>query len=248
MGKHVSDVHAALLHFVQEKMSDPVIVLDQSGHVVGANRAATVWGHPDILAAFSMLVNWGSLDPQLAAFWAELRETGRATTEIGGEGPPHFQISGFAVHDRYVIHGNEIMFRSTRAVHDLNDALAPIVILSGMLRRDRSKRVKGIGERIETSAMRAADLARSLRKPMASSEERVDVGAAVQAMRESIERVLGPDITVSIDVDGVSAMDVDPERLVDAILDLASSAAPNGGCLSIRFSQGMLIALYSPRA
>ena len=259
MSNHVSDVHEALLQFVQDKMSDPVIVLDQAGRVVGANRAATVWGHPEILTAFSMLVDWGSLDPQLAAFWRELRDTGYAITEIGGESPPHFQISGYAVADRYVIHGNETMFRSTRVVHDLNDALAPVVVLAGVLRRERSKRVKSIAQRIETSAMQAADLARSLRQvpgTMRPQEERVDIASAVQAMREPIERVLGPDITVAIEVEvGVPATLKDPARLVDSLLDLASNALdpmPNGGCLSIRVISadnhpGMLVALYLPR-
>lgn len=162
MSKHSSEVHDAVLHFVWEEMSDPVIVFDQAGRVVGANRAATVWGHPEILTAFSMLVDWGTLDPKLAAFWTELRAKGRARTEIGDEAPPHIHITGYAVADRFVIHGNGSTFLSTRIAHDLNDALAPVLLLSRMLRRERSKRVKSIAEKIEESALRVADLARRL--------------------------------------------------------------------------------------
>jgi signal transduction histidine kinase len=247
MSNHFSDVHDALLHFVREQMADPVIVLDEQGRVVGANRAATAWGDLEILAAFSVV--GGVPDPRIAGFWNELRDKGSAKAELynEGDGARHFELAGFAVGDRYVIHARESTAVATSLIHDLNDVLAPILLLSGVLRRESSERTKRMALEIETAAARAAAIARRLRalpRPVPPPVELVDVGAAVQAMRAVVEDVVGEDVTVAIEVeDGIPSTLVDRERLLQVIINLAANARdamPDGGRLTLRVAEVLL--------
>ena len=256
MSNHFSDVHDALLHFVREQMTDPVIVLDEQGRVVGANRAATSWGDLEILAAFSVV--GGVPDPGIAAFWSELREAGRAKAELHNDDNAHsrnFELSGFAVGDRYVIHARESTAVATSLIHDLNDVLAPVLLLCGMLRREPSEHTKRIALEIESAAARAAAIARQLRtlpRPAPPPVERVDVGAAVQAMRDVVEDVVGENITVAIDVeDGIPPTLVDRERLLQVIVNLAANARdamPDGGRLTLRVAEVLLDGAQAPVA
>ena len=138
--------------------------------------------------------------------------------------------------------------------HDFNNLLTPIV---GSLERAQ-KKCEGDERtlRLIRGGMEAAERARILVTRLLAFARRshlearpVDVGALLHGMTDLIQRSIGPQITVSVQVeDGLPAAKVDPNQLELALLNLAVNARdamPGGGRLTFS-AQGERVGASHP--
>lgn len=132
--------------------------------------------------------------------------------------------------------------------HDFNNLLTPIVgaldVLTGKYGDDPHT------QRLASSALQAADRAKTLIQRLLAFSRRqhlearaVDVRELLDGIHDLLKRTLGPRIALLIDVDtSVPAVDVDPNQLELALLNLAVNARdamPQGGRLVIRAGEDL---------
>ena len=138
--------------------------------------------------------------------------------------------------------------------HDINNLLTPIIGSLDLLRMrhndERSQRQIG-------AALASADRAKSLVSRLLAFARRqvlqpkpVDVGQAVEGLRDFMASSLGPSIQLTLDVaEGLPPAQVDPVQLELAIINLAINsrdAMPTGGTLTITTSAHDVGAAQSP--
>jgi len=126
--------------------------------------------------------------------------------------------------------------------HDFNNLLTAIIgnLEMACLQLGEDDEVRPLIETASSAAERGATLTQHLlafarRQPLAP--ERVDVGELLANMSTLLERTLGSDIEIALDVaDGLWPVEVDASQLQNAILNLAINARdamPDGGRLTI---------------
>jgi signal transduction histidine kinase len=249
-----SELRRALLEFTVDHLNDPVVVLDSRGRAVGANQAAIE------RSALELLEGLESSGP-LAQFWAELEGSGRATVEVPSpeSAGARWTVSAFRVSTGFVLHARDaapeagaldgeprrrlesLGLLTASIVHDLNNLLAPILLLTGALRRAPISQVQDVAREIEVTTGKAMELTRralALVRPRKSHLERVNVGDVVRESRGLMERVVGEAVQLNLEI-GPNLPDalLDRERLLHALLNLAANARdamPNGGKLTVR--------------
>jgi signal transduction histidine kinase/CheY-like chemotaxis protein len=250
-----------LARFVRELLDDAVVVLDASGELVEANRAAAA-GACDVLALFGSAARG---DERVADLLGELREQGAATTEItvparDGGNSRHLRLQGVALGDGFVVvvrdHSEarrladevrqlrglaSLGLLTASVAHDLNNLLTPIYalgsFLAGKVEREEPRLLAG---EILTAAERAVRLVRTVltaSRPKSPELEIVDVNAAVAEMKPLIARLLGPSTELALFFDRVPTPSVfERARFEHALLNLAANARdamPGRGRLTI---------------
>jgi len=252
---------SALSRFVVEHLSQPVFVLDASGNVVAANRAADADAHPDLTAPFRS----DKRDAEVVAFVERLHLSGHATLETPAEwtsgGQAAFLLRGTAV-DRFFVVTVEPRPRAAsreseqrqlrrldtlglltaRVAHDINNLLTPLLLLSRELVTDLEATGQNptVAQEIELTAQRAACLLQSLLgfvRPMRSRTQLLTLNTAVTEMRPLLDMLAGPDVRITLSVDERPAkIQVDRIQLEQSLLNLVSNsvhAMPQGGALRI---------------
>jgi two-component system, cell cycle sensor histidine kinase and response regulator CckA len=245
------DLHSALSRFVLEHHRDIVVVLDKAGRVVDKSQPAKN-AELDIAALFDTPAR----DVRIDAFLEELALSGRAHTLVASPAGAVFRLEGTAVDELRIVVAHQLSKAddvkpslgvvAAAFVHDLNNLLMPILLLSGRLRRD----LQALGERsesamiandIHSSAILAASLARDvldLARPRMETIERVDVDEMLSELERLIRRLAGPHVDVLFALGKGSELEtrVDRKRLEHAVLTLvvaARDAMPDGGHLAI---------------
>lgn len=242
------DLHLAVSRFVMEHHREIVVVLDKAGRVVDKSQTAAS-SELDIAALF----DGPQRDLRIEAFVEELGLSGQAHALVASPEGAVFRLEGKAV-DKYRIVVAHQLSKGDEAkpslgvvaasfVHDLNNLLMPILLLSGRLVRD----LRGQGENamlakeINSSASLAASLARdvlALSRPRLETIERVDVNEMVAELERLVRRLAGPqvDVLFALGTDNELETRVDRKRLEHAVLTLvvnARDAMPDGGHLAI---------------
>ena len=243
---------------VLDESTDALVIVDGSGRLVYANRAAR-----DKKSAASRLLGEGLSDEgDLAAVLASLRETGSADDERRvreSDGEQRFltlhgsrvATNRFAVVARDVTDRRKLEvevgqlrrveslgYLTASVVHDFNNLLTPIVCLAALLSHEVEKesRAGSMAGEIRETAERAAALVRQIlsfvRRPPEPAR-RINVASVVNEMRPLLARVLGDDVELVVandeDAGDVSA---DREQLEQVLLNLAANARdamPGGG-------------------
>lgn len=245
------DLHFALSRYVLEHHREIFVVLDKDGHVVDVSQSAEK-AELDVVALF----DGPRRDLRIDAFVEELGLSGQAHTLVASPDGAVFRLEGKAV-DKYrivVAHrlskGDEpkpsLGIVAASFIHDLNNLLMPILLLSGRLVRDLKGQQAGsesamIAAEINSSATLAAALARdvlALARPRAETIERVDVNEMVAELERLVRRLAGPNVDVlfALGTDADLETRVDRKRLEHAVLSLvvaARDAMPDGGHLAI---------------
>ena len=249
------DHRAALLRYVLERQREAVVVLSPNGRVVESNASAQ-----GLDAEITRLFERPEADARFAGFLDDLRASGEGYTLVAARAGRVYRLEGSAVDGWYVIAAREVSEEKLRdaelqqlrsraslglvaasLVHDLNNLLTPILITSSRLARelDGDSRAN-MASVIHTGAALAAGLTRevlALARPRVPMVERVTVNDAVLELKPLIERLLGPDVELVLDLDDATGdAHLDRKRLEHALLNLvvnARDALPQGGRVSI---------------
>jgi signal transduction histidine kinase len=249
-----SDPRLALAELVLLRLPEPVHVLDASGKIVEANRAARK--RADIEQLFADDVR----DVFLGELLDDLRTHGVAAVELSlAAGTIRLEATAlegwFVVIVRDVSERREVdeelrLLRSGASlalvaatlVHDFNNVLTPVLLLSSRLERELGKesREAMMASEIHSAAKLGASLMRdvlALSRPRTHLIERVDVNDVVVERLGLIGRLLGEFVEVeSVLDDRVGDVLVDRKRFEHALLNLvanARDAMPGGGRLRI---------------
>jgi signal transduction histidine kinase len=248
-----------LWRFVLESLSRPVLVLDQDGLLVEANRAARESDIAELTHLFE-----AESDERVLALLAALRKHGSGSTEIelgDGASPRTLLLEGFAVESWHVVIVNDrsgelardeelrqlrrvesVSLLAAGAAHDLNNLLTPILCLSSMLKAelDADSRAAELAAEVEASAVRAASLVRDVLAFARPAQRRVmpvNLSWVVSGMRALIERVLGDGVELELSLEAeLGSAIVDRAAAEHALLNLvtnARQAMPRGGHLLI---------------
>jgi PAS domain S-box-containing protein len=127
--------------------------------------------------------------------------------------------------------------------HDFNNVLSVIRTLAEILRSEQDDHSTGAEDLDEMvrAAERGAALSRQLMtfsKPSASRLERVSLSDAVAELTSMLERIVGDDVCMTIDLaPSLPVVAVDPSHLEQVIMNLvinARDAMPEGGTLTLR--------------
>lgn len=243
------DLHSALSRFVMKHHREIVVVLDKAGRVVDKSQSAAN-AELDIAALFEA----PQRDLRIDAFVEELGLSGQAHTLVASPKGAVFRLEGTSVDKFRIVVAQQLSkgdeprpslgIVAASFVHDLNNLLMPILLLSGRLARDL--RAEGgesamIAQDINSSASLAASLARdvlALARPRAETVERVDVNEMVSELERLVRRLAGPqvDVLFALGVEHELETRVDRKRLEHAVLSLvvaAREAMPDGGHLAI---------------
>ncbi|UJR83265.1 ATP-binding protein [Sandaracinus amylolyticus] len=251
------DARARLFsRFVVEHLADAVLVLDGEGAVVSTNHAT-----PPELAAF---FDRASASPDVHALVARLRQDGRAYAELArplADGrTSHLRVEGALVEQHAVIVARDVSVEreatdelrvlrrvealgaiATSVVHDVNNLLTPVLLLSGHLARHLDGTAWApLAQHIESAAHRASVIARDVlafARPGRARWAPVDVSRVIAELRPFVERLAGDDIDVALELaPGLEPVRLDRTALENAVLNLvanARDAMPNGGRLTI---------------
>ncbi|AKF04218.1 Sensory box histidine kinase/response regulator [Sandaracinus amylolyticus] len=254
----LDDARARLFaRFVVEHVSDPVLVLDGDGAVRSTNHAVS----PELVAFF----DGASASPEVHALLARLRQDGRANGELARPLPDgrtsHLRVEGALVEQHAVIIARDVSTEreasdelrvlrrvealgavATSVVHDVNNLLTPVLLLSGHLARhlDGSAWAE-LARHIESAAHRASVLARDVlafARPGRARWTPVDVSRVMLELRPFVERLAGEAVDVALELSpGLDPVTLDRTALENAVLNLvanARDAMPNGGRLTIQ--------------
>lgn len=258
-----------LSRFVLDHLPEPVLVLDTTGNIIQANRAARDGErYSEIAEPFQQK----ELPPSVVSFLGRLRATGRAQLELGRRGAPEEQpplkLQGVEV-DRYFVvtlerntrvaalEGELRHFRrvetlgllTARLVHDLNNLLLPMLVFSRDLASELEERGQNatLARDIEATAERASSLVKSVlgfARPRPWRAQPVNLSSVISALRPLIELITGADINLVLALDERPLqVHVDRSQLEQAILNLVSNAKnamPHGGELTLTTTQASL--------
>ncbi|HQU25471.1 MAG TPA: PAS domain-containing protein [Acidimicrobiales bacterium] len=126
--------------------------------------------------------------------------------------------------------------------HDFNNMLLVIRGYSGLLaQRLEEPPLREMAQRIDAAVEKAADFTRRLltfSRGQMIHPQRLDLSEVVRDALRLLERMIGEDVVVRIDLaDDLAAVEVDRSQLEQAILNLVSNAReamPQGGRLEVR--------------
>jgi two-component system cell cycle sensor histidine kinase/response regulator CckA len=257
-----------LVRLAFEHSTDAVVVVDDDGRLLVANRAARELPFVDVEQLFRWTPN---RDPELTSFRAQLRVGSRATCELdvhaSGAAPHRLALEGRAHGPAYVIVMRDVTerrreqremqhlrrlestsFLAASMVHDFANVMTAVVGSAGLLARaPGDERTARLTQEILAAGQRGAELVRrGLRllrqKPM--PPERFNPSTAMADLRGLLELLVGGSIVVKLNLDPELAdVVVDRERLDQAVLNLAANARdamPRGGELTITTSHVVL--------
>jgi len=226
----------------------PLLVLARDGTLIEANEAALA---SDVVPQFET-----PHGDEVARFLDGLRSRGEAEARIG-----FGVMTGRAIDDAFVVwcdptrnteveeelrqlrSGASLALVAASLVHDFNNMLTPVLVLSSRLTHEIEPSSPGalLATEIHSAATLAASLMRDVlslaRTQTAPHVERVDVNDVIVARRRLLERLVGEDVRIELDLTwDISEIVVDRGRLEHALLNLvanARDAMPDGGTLTI---------------
>jgi two-component system, cell cycle sensor histidine kinase and response regulator CckA len=248
------DMRLALADFVLLALPEPVVVLDSRGALATSNRAAME--RPEIAELFDL----SSGGQRVSAFLDDLRRHGIARAEIAVSAGT-LRLEGTAIEGFLIVIVRDVSERreldqemqqlragaslalvAATLVHDFNNVLAPVLLLSARLATEleRGSRVETIASEIHSAATLGASLMRdviSLSRPRMLQIERVSVNEVIAERLGLITRFLGDSVIIEHELDaGLGDVLVDRKRFEHALLNLvanARDAMPDGGRLTI---------------
>lgn len=248
-----------------EQMPEAVILVDDVGRLLLANRAA----RETCAQLVDLLENDDAGRMELVQLLADVRALGEAQGEArlrDREGRArHLAMRARRVgHDRAQVVLRDVTehreleaelsqlrrveslgLLTASVVHDFNNMLTPIVCLSAVLANELGPdtRSGGLAKEIRATAERAARLVRQVLSFARGSPEhlaRVNVSTVISEMCGLVERVLGDDVEIRVvRNDHEAEVKVDRDQLEQVILNLAANARdamPRGGRLTLTAS------------
>lgn len=246
-------LRGALQQYALEHTAEPLFVLDKTGRLIGVNRSARNCS----AVAFANL-----LDGPLAAFWSSLVSQSRAEAEVTAPGSTtaRWEVSGVAVSEGFVVSVREYRPQASFSrgqqrrleclgmltagiVHDLNNLLTPILILTERLALSASGETREALFELRSTVDKAMDLTRqtlAVARPRETGASLVSVGDVVQEMQTLIQRVVGDSVGVVVQVASTPQAMLDRQRLEHALLNLAANARdamPDGGTLTLQVAR-----------
>jgi PAS domain S-box-containing protein len=251
-----------LHRLIYEHSSDPVVVIDDDGRLLSANRAARELPGVDIERLFLWTPH---RDADLASLRAQLRVGGRGVAELrlpDGEGGGRvLALEGRAHGPSYVIVLRDITERrrleeelrhlrqledvghlAASVVHDFNNVLTAIVCATSVLVGDVAgqERPSALARDIRGAAERAAGLIRqvlSLFRRQPAAPARLSLSDVVEETRPLMELVLGAGVELTVQLDPrLGDTLVEREQLDHVLLNLAANARdamPHGGKVTV---------------
>ncbi|MGH7293396.1 MAG: hybrid sensor histidine kinase/response regulator [Polyangiaceae bacterium] len=253
---------ARLHRLIFESASDAIVVVDDDGKLLAANRAARELPGVELDSLFV----WSPRrDPELASLRAQLRVGGRGAAELklrdaagidrvlALEGRAHGPCYVVVLRDvtearaaeeelRHLRQLEDVGHLTASVVHDFNNVLTAIVCATAVLESDvvGQERAATMARDVRAAAERGAGLVRrvlSLLRRQASKRATVHLGNAVEEARALLELVVGPRVELSVEVDPELADTVlERDQLDHVLLNLAANARdamPRGGKLTI---------------
>jgi signal transduction histidine kinase len=237
-----ADTPTDLYRFAFDHAPDPTVVLDEGGRVLLRNGAARAL--PDAIEG--LLAGGCELD----LFRRELTRRGHAHLEVdlpgrsvAIDGLVHGRVHVVTFRDRSEQRRLEALVRAMQRAeslgplgpglaHDFNNLLTPICYLSTCLEAELPTGVRAweMARDVRIAAEKAVELARRTlglvrREPVRARSEPVCVNAVLIDMRTLIERVVGEDVRVEVELGrNAGAAKLDRARLEGALLDLAVNA------------------------
>ena len=251
-----------LHRLIYEHSSDPIVVIDDDGRLLSANRAARELPGVDIERLFLWTPH---RDADLASLRAQLRVGGRGVAELrlpDGEGGGRvLALEGRAHGPSYVIVLRDITERrrleeelrhlrqledvghlAASVVHDFNNVLTAIVCATSVLVGDVAgqERPSALARDIRGAAERAAGLIRqvlSLVRRQPAAPARLSLSDVVEETRPLMELVLGAGVELTVQLDPrLGDTLVEREQLDHVLLNLAANARdamPHGGKVTV---------------
>lgn len=228
-----------------EHARDATIIAGADGHVLLMNTAARELPEELVERLFEER-GYRSLD--LGRFRDQLRAEGRASVEVKLDGrsllidgrthgAEHIVVLRDVTTERRLDtelralqRVESIGYLTASLVHDFNNLLTPIALLSAQLEKTLQNDAQAgeMARDIRAAAEGATGLARQMmsfarREP--ARVARVDVSAVVSEARALLERVVGPDVQVELVMDPAAGdAQLDRERLDHVLLNLAANA------------------------
>jgi two-component system, cell cycle sensor histidine kinase and response regulator CckA len=249
------DIDSALAELVLHGLGEAVVVLDTRGSIAAANRIARQ--RPEVARLFAQK---GS-SPPLDAFLEQLRAHGTARAEVCADEGTALVLEGSARRGYFVILVRDAPAQSapdrdqlqlearaslalvaTSLVHDINNALTPVLLLSARLATDLEGDAPraAIAAEVHAAATLATALMRdvlSLSRPRTPRIERIDVKRVVTGRLGLIARILGAGVEIDHVLDeDVGDVLVDRAGFEHALLNLvanARDAMPGGGRVTL---------------
>lgn len=252
-----------LHRLVYEHSADPIVVIDDDGRMLSANRAARELAGVDVEKLFLWTPQ---RDPELTSLRAQLRVGGRGVAELrlpGGDGETGrvFALQGRAHGPSYVVVLRDITdlrrleeevrhlrrledvgHLAASVVHDFNNVLTAIACAVSVLVGDVAgqERPSALARDIRAATDRAAGLIRqvlSLVRRQPAAPTRLSLSDAVEETRSLMELVLGPGVELALELDPLlgDAL-VEREQLDHVLLNLAANARdamPSGGKVTV---------------
>ncbi|HEY1694733.1 MAG TPA: ATP-binding protein [Polyangiaceae bacterium] len=253
---------ARLHRLIFEHCSDAIVVIDDDGRLLAANRAARALPGVDV----DRLFLWTpQRDPELASFRAQLRVGGRGTAELRLREPDGaarvLALEGRAHGPAYVVFLRDVTEQkrleeelrhlrqledmghlTASVVHDFNNVLTAILCATAVLEDDVAgqERAAMLAKDIRAAAERAARLVRqvlTLLRRLPARLEPLNLGAVLDESRALLELVLGPAVELSLEIDPeLAETAVERDTLEHVLLNLAANARdamPHGGKVAV---------------
>lgn len=248
-----------LARFVLELLPDPMLMLDPSGALLEANRAAREFEPCELQKLFSTTPR----EPSVDEFSKELERSGYAIRELPGvqvEPARRFSLVGFALDDHFFVlvrnasdaallerelhqyrRVRTLGLVTARFAHDLNNLLTPILLLSRELAETMPPHDSlGLARELEATALRAVAMVKDViefTRPRTANLEILSVNSTIFALRPLISLLLGKAVTLRLSLDeGPTYVQANRSRFEQALLNLvtnAKAAMPHGGELTI---------------
>jgi PAS domain S-box-containing protein len=252
-----------LHRLIYEHSSDPIVVIDDDGRMLSANRAARELPGVDVEKLFLWTPQ---RDPELTSLRAQLRVGGRGVAELrlpgaDGESGRVFALQGRAHGPSYVVVLRDVTEQrrleeevrhlrrledvghlAASVVHDFNNVLTVIACAISVLVGDVAgqERPSALARDIRAATERAAGLIRqvlSLVRRQPAAPTRLSLSDAVEETRSLMELVLGPGVELALELDPMlgDAL-IEREQLDHVLLNRAANARdamPSGGKVSV---------------
>jgi two-component system, cell cycle sensor histidine kinase and response regulator CckA len=246
------DLASVLGDFVLDRLSEALVVLDPDGSLVKSNRAASASGRTDIVGLFDD----ARRDPRIETFLEGLRLHAVSRAEVESANGQTLSLDGVAIDGWFIVlvrddserreldrelqqlrSGASLALVAATLVHDFNNLLTPVLLLSSRLvsELEKESRAAMLASEIHAAANLGSALMRdvlSLSRPRVPLIERVDVNEVVTERLGLIGRLVGDGVEIVPMLDPhLGDVLVDRKRFEHALLNLVANArdAMTGG-------------------